>query len=133
MIIYCSLLQAALQTLYSLILFFLVVRGVYMLRPFRFLWRVGRIMSSAACSLLACMVSPHTKYHINHRKHHPASRLFLLLARSCRARERLCLNRVKPLLTMRCMLLGDTFEPRPNGPVLSIYSRFSCNHRFIKK
>ena len=61
MIIYCSLLQAALQTLYALILFFLVVRGVYMLRPFRFFWRAGRIMSSAACSLLACMVSPHIK------------------------------------------------------------------------
>ena len=31
------------------------------------------------------------------------------------------------------MLLGYTFEPRPNGPVLSIYSRLSCNLRFIKK
>ena len=69
----------------------------------------------------------------NHRKHHPASRLFLLLAWFWRTRERLCLNRVKPLLSMRCMLLGYTFEPRPNGPVLGIYSRLSFNHRFIKK
>ena len=34
---------------------------------------------------------------------------------------------------MRCMLLGYTFEPRSNSPVLGIYSRLSCNHRFIKK
>ena len=49
--------QETLQTSYSLLLFLLVVRCVYMLRPFRFFARLGKVMSSAAYPLLACMVS----------------------------------------------------------------------------
>ena len=33
-----------------------------------------------------------------------------------RSRERLCMNRVRSLLSMRCMLPGYSFEPRPNIP-----------------
>ena len=47
---------------------------------------------------------------------HPASRAFLLLARFWRSRERLCMNRVRSLLSMRSMLPGYSFEPRPNMP-----------------
>ena len=49
---------------------------------------------------------------------HPASRAFLLLARFWRSRERLCMNRVRSLLNMRCMLPGYSLEPKPNMPDL---------------
>ena len=54
--------------------------------------------------------------------HHPASRAFLLLARFCRSRERLCMNRVRSLLNMRCTLPGYSLEPKPNMPDLE-----ACN------
>ena len=38
----------------------------------------------------------------------------LLLVRCWRTRERLCLHQVKSLLRVHCMLLADSFEPRPN-------------------
>ena len=47
-------------------------------------------------------------------------------ARFWLTRERLCVNRVKSLLSMRYMLVGYSFEPRPNW-----YSGLFCNHRFI--
>ena len=49
----------------------------------------------------------------------PASRSFLSLARFWRTRERLCMNQVRSLLNMRGMLLGYSFEPRPNSRVLA--------------
>ena len=33
------------------------------------------------------------------------------------SRERLCMNRVRSLLSMRCMLPGYSFELRPNMPI----------------
>ena len=45
---------------------------------------------------------------------HPASRAFISLAQFWRTRERICLNRVRCLLSMRGMLLGYSFEP-PGG------------------
>ena len=50
----------------------------------------------------------------------PVSRVFLSLVRFWRTRERLCLNRVRSLLSMRFMLLGYSFEPRPNSCTLGI-------------
>ena len=49
---------------------------------------------------------------------HPASRVFLLLARFWHSRERLCMNQVRSLLSMRCMLPGCSLEPKPNMPDL---------------
>ena len=46
---------------------------------------------------------------------HPASRAFLLFAWFRRIQERLCMNRVRSLLGMRGMLIGYSFEPRPNS------------------
>ena len=53
-----------------------------------------------------------TEYPANH----PASRAFLLLARFWRSRERLCMNRVRSLLNMLCMLPGYSLEPKPIMP-----------------
>ena len=50
----------------------------------------------------------------------PVSRVFLSLVRLWDTRERLCLIRVRSLLSMRCMLLGYSFEPRPNNCALGI-------------
>ena len=50
---------------------------------------------------------------------HPVSRAFLSLAWFWRTQERHCLNRVRSLLSMRRMLLGYCFKPRPNIGVLS--------------
>ena len=66
----------------------------------------------------------------------PASRTFVAFARFLRWLERICLNRVTSLLSMRCMLLGYSLEPRPNGRALviegsvttiGIYGRTSTN------
>ena len=49
----------------------------------------------------------------------PASGSFLSLVQFWRTRERLCLNRVRPLLgicCMRCLLLEYIFDPRPDSP-----------------
>ena len=51
---------------------------------------------------------------------HSASRVFLSLVRFWRTRERLCMNRVRSLLSMRGMLLGYSFEPRPSIRPLGI-------------
>ena len=64
----------------------------------------------------ACSLSLLSVYHT---VYHPASRAFLLLARLWRSRERLCLNRVRSLLNMRCMLPGYSLEPKPNMPDLA--------------
>ena len=48
----------------------------------------------------------------------PASKTFLSLARFRRTLERICLNRMRYLLSMRCMLLGYSFEPRLNSRAL---------------
>ena len=41
------------------------------------------------------------------------------------------MNRVRSLLSMLCMLLGYSFEPRPNSRALGI--GFVFDHRFIKR
>lgn len=46
---------------------------------------------------------------------HPPIRAFLSLARLWRSQERLCMNGVKSLQSMCCLLLGYSFEPRPNN------------------
>ena len=45
---------------------------------------------------------------------------FLSLARFWRIRERLCMTRVRSLLSMRGMLLGYSFKPRPYSSELGI-------------
>ena len=70
------------------------------------------------------------------RKAHPASGAFFLLAWFWRTRESLRTNRVGSLLSMRGMLLGYNFEPRPNtrtpattGSVMTIgLSIKRCSH-----
>ena len=58
-------------------------------------------------------------FKLKHRQPHPASRAFLLLARFWRSRKRLCMNRVRSLLNMRCMLPGYSLEPKPTMPDLA--------------
>ena len=41
---------------------------------------------------------------------HVASEAFLWFVRFWRTRERLCINRIRPLLNMRGMLLGDSLD-----------------------
>ena len=43
------------------------------------------------------------------------------------------MNRVRSLLSMLCMLLGYSFEPRPNSRALGIVGWFVFDHRFIKR
>ena len=50
---------------------------------------------------------------------HPARRAFLLLAQFWRSRERLCMNRARSLLSMRCMLPVYSLEHKPNMPDLA--------------
>ena len=45
-------------------------------------------------------------------------RALLSLARLWRTQERLCMDRVRSSLSMRCMLLGYSINPRLNGRVL---------------
>ena len=47
-----------------------------------------------------------------------SSRAFRSLAWFRRTRKRLCVNQVRSLLSMRCMLLGYSFEPRTNSRAL---------------
>ena len=49
----------------------------------------------------------------------PGSRVFLSLDQFWCTWERLCMNRVRSLLSMRSMLLGYSFEPRPNSRALA--------------
>ena len=49
----------------------------------------------------------------------PGSRVFVSLAQFWCTWERLCMNRVRSLLSMRSMLLGYSFEPRPNSRALA--------------
>ena len=67
----------------------------------------------------------------------PVSRTaFLSLTRFWRIRERLCMNRLRSLLSMLSMLQGYTFEPRLNiralgtvGSVVNIFSSLNgCSH-----
>ena len=62
-----------------------------------------------------------------------------LLARFSRSRERLCMNRVRSLLSMRFMLPGYSLEPKPNMldfAAILVFLR-SCglnyNDRFVTK
>ena len=50
---------------------------------------------------------------------HPASRAFFLLIWSQRTWERLCINKVRSLLSMCGMLRGYSFEPRPTSCALA--------------
>lgn len=57
---------------------------------------------------------------------HVASGGLLWFVQFWRTRERLCINRIRPLLSMRGMLLGEelyvarrSFKPRPNSCVLA--------------
>ena len=68
---------------------------------------------------------------------HPASRTaFLSLTRFWPIRERLCMNRVKSLSSIRCMSLGYIFEPKLSiralgtvGSVVNINSSLNgCSH-----
>ena len=68
------------------------------------------------------------------------SRAFLLLTRFWRSRERLCMSRVRSLLSMRCMLPGYNFEPRLKCLAsvrsrrylgFSRYRGLNYNHRFL--
>lgn len=54
------------------------------------------------------------KWRWKNTKKHPTSRTFLLLSRFWRTREKNCMNRTRTLLSMRCIFLGYSFEPRPN-------------------
>ena len=49
---------------------------------------------------------------------HSASRTFLSFAWFLRTLKSLCVNRLRSLLRMRCMLLGYRFEPMPNSPTV---------------
>ena len=52
---------------------------------------------------------------------HLASRAFLsraIHALDFGVHEKDCVNQVRSLLSMRCMLLGYSFEPRPDGRAL---------------
>ena len=103
------------------------------------------ICSSRACEknchiLIGCLVfcklktNPWTLLGYNYS--HPASRAFLLLARFWCSRERLCMNRVRSLLSMRCMLPGYSFEPRPNLPnrgALASNFKYSISRRAFHK
>ena len=58
----------------------------------------------------------HTNFQTWSLESHPASRAFLFLAQFWHSRERLCMNRVRSLLSMCCILPGYSFEPRPDVP-----------------
>ena len=49
---------------------------------------------------------------------HSVSRTFLSFAWFLRTLKSLCVNRLRSLLRMRCILLGYRFEPRPNSHTL---------------
>ena len=49
--------QDTLQASYSLLLFFLIIRCVYLLRSFRSMARLGEYLASVSGRLLACTVS----------------------------------------------------------------------------
>ena len=49
---------------------------------------------------------------------HSASRTFLSFAWFLRTLKSLCVNRLRSLLRMCCILLGYRFAPRPNSPTL---------------
>ena len=49
-----------------------------------------------------------------------------------RTRQRLCVNRVRSLLSRRCMLLGYSFKPRPNSRAL-VTAGFEYEHQFINR
>ena len=56
----------------------------------------------------------------------------LLFAWFWRTQERLCMKRVRSFLSIRGMLLGYSFEPRPNSCVLAA-AGLGYDHRFINK
>ena len=60
------------------------------------------------------------KAHFHRRSSfiHSVNGAFLSLARLWRTRERLSLNPIRSLLSMRCMLPGYSFVPRPNNRAL---------------
>ena len=56
------------------------------------------------------MLASHQSHHVNR-----SNRAFLSLARFWFTGQSLCMNRVKSLLSMCCILLGYSFESRPNS------------------
>ena len=63
-------------------------------------------------------------------QHPAASRVFLSLAPFWCTPERLCIRQRRSLLSMRCMLLVYSFEPRANSPALST-AHFLFNKRML--
>ena len=52
------------------------------------------------------------------------------LARFWHSRERLCMNRVRSLLSMRFMLTGYSLEPKPNMPdfaAILVFHGLACS------
>ena len=64
--------------------------------------------------------------------HHPGSRALLSLVRFWLTRKSLCMNRVKSLLSLRCMLLA-VLIPGLQIAVRAWYSRLSYDQRSINK
>ena len=64
--------------------------------------------------------------------HHPSSRALLSLVRFWLTRKSLCMNRVKSLLSLRCMLLA-VLIPGLQIAVRAWYSRLSYDQRSITK
>ena len=67
---------------------------------------------------------------VSSSRHHlsdPDSKAFLSLARFLRTQEKLSMNRVRSFLSMRCMLLGYSFDPRLNSCALCY------EHPFVNK
>ena len=64
---------------------------------------------------------------------HLAVRAFLLLTRIWGIRERLCMNQVRSLLSMRCMLLGYGLQPRPNSLALATAGSFMTKFNLESK
>lgn len=65
----------------------------------------------------------------------PPDRAFLLFARFWRSRERLCVKWVRSMLTTCCILLRNTFEPKPNNCALDTavlcYENWLINKRML--
>ena len=64
---------------------------------------------------------------------HLAVRAFLLLTRIWCIRERLCMNQVRSLLSMRCMLFGYGLQPRPNSLPLATAGSFMTKFNLESK
>lgn len=65
----------------------------------------------------------------------PPDRSFRLFARFWRSRERLCVKWVRSMLTTCCILLRNSFEPKPNSCALDTavlsYENWLINKRML--